>query len=230
MDENRIILELIIFDMDGLMFDTEEISWHSWNQAFHQFNIKLDRLLFEGTLGLNSLSTKKFLLDVYGNDLPYEEIKRMRDLLSTEYIASKGIPIKKGLLELLEFLRLSGVLISMATSANKERAMKYLSLSNLTGYFDFIICGDQITESKPCPEIFEKVSSYFDIEPRNCLVLEDSENGILAAQKACMNSIIVPDLKKPSREIVDMTLLELRNLNDVKLYLESHAILKRCEK
>ncbi|MFL0269297.1 HAD family hydrolase [Candidatus Clostridium radicumherbarum] len=221
--ENQFQVELIIFDMDGLMFDTEKISYIGWKEAAIKYNYEIDEGLFQKTLGANLIRTKEIYLNFFGEKFPFEEIKNERVKIAEDIIKTKGIPIKRGLYELLNYLSQSNIKMAVATSTSRKRATDLLKLAKVDYIFDYILCGDEIINSKPNPEIFLKVANKFQCPPKKCLVLEDSEVGIIAASKAGMLPIMIPDMKKPIDDIQKLIFRKMDCLMDVKLFLEESS-------
>lgn len=205
-------IELIIFDMDGLMFDTETVSYEAWVNAAAYYNFHITKDLFERTIGTNLNKTREILVNNFGERFPFELVRDKRMAISKEIVETKGVVIKKGLYELLEYLEAKKYKMAVATSTSRSRATKLLQSANVDKYFECILCGDEIENSKPNPEIFIKVSEKLNCNVQNCVVLEDSENGILAAKNAGMIPILIPDIIQPSMEIEQLAFLKLDNL------------------
>lgn len=217
---DKLKFELIIFDMDGLMFDTEKISFISWRDAAARYGYQIDDEMFRKTIGANLISTKDIYFKHFGSSFPIEEIISERVRISDEIIRLNGVPIKKGLYELLDYFSQSNIKKAVATSTRRKRAMNLLKLAGIDGGFDYVLCGDEIEKSKPDPEIFLKVSDKLGCSPKKCLVLEDSEAGIEAAYKAGMFPIMIPDMKEPNELTEALIFKKLDNLLDVKYFLE----------
>lgn len=215
-------IELIIFDMDGLMFDTEKISYDSWSSAANLYNYEIEKDLFEKTIGTNLNKTKEIYMDHFGEAFPFDSIKEERVKLSDEMIQTNGVPIKKGLNELIQYLSQQKVTMAVATSTSRTRALKLLKLAGLESCFDYILCGDEVKNSKPHPEIFLNVAEQLKCSPSKCLVLEDSELGIKAAYEAGMIPVMIPDLKEPSQDIQGLMYKRMNHLLEVKCFLEAH--------
>lgn len=208
-------IELVIFDMDGLMFDTERISYRSWKESAAKFGYDVTMELFKMTLGTNLETTKSIYIKHFGNDCPIDIIAKKRFAISEELIEAEGVPVKYGLSDLIGYLNSSNLKKAVATSTSKERANKLISMAGISSHFDYIICGDEIEKSKPEPEIFLKVAKRLGCLPEKCLVLEDSQVGILAAFRAGMKPVMVPDIVEPSEEIRKIIFKEVTNLFDV---------------
>jgi HAD superfamily hydrolase (TIGR01509 family) len=218
--EKKVEIELIIFDMDGLMFDTEKISYIAWNEAAKQYNYQISRDLFEKTVGTDINKTKEIYIKHFGDRFPFDLIRSERAKISDEIIKTNGVPIKKGFCELMNHLNNGKIKKAVATSTSRKRALNLLSLVQIDGFFDYILCGDEIKNCKPNPEIFLKVADKLKCTPKKCLVLEDSEIGIIAAYQAGMIPVMVPDLKEPSKEIQSFIFSRMDSLFDVKSFLE----------
>jgi HAD superfamily hydrolase (TIGR01509 family) len=217
---NQLKIELIIFDMDGLMFDTEKISFVSWRDAAALYGYQIDDEIFRKTIGTNLIRTKDIYLNHFGSSFPIEEIISERVRISEEIIRLKGVPVKKGLYDLLDYLSQSNIKKAVATSTSRKRALNLLKLASIYSSFDYVLCGDEIEKSKPDPEIFLKVSDKLGCSPKKCLVLEDSEAGIEAAYKAGMFPIMIPDIKEPNDLTQTLIFKKMDSLLDVKCFLE----------
>jgi HAD superfamily hydrolase (TIGR01509 family) len=212
-------IELVIFDMDGLMFDTERIYVETWPDAARLFGYEVTEEAVVGAIGLNAEAGRAHFEGLYGKDFPFYKIREARLKSATELIEKRGIPIKQGLYELLDLLKEKNIKKAIATSSERQRADWYLRLSKLTGVFDAIVCGDEIKKSKPDPEIFLKAAEKTSVSPCRCIVLEDSESGIRAAHSAGMFPFMVPDYKQPSEELKTLTAGIFKSLDKVAAIL-----------
>lgn len=217
---DQLKIELIIFDMDGLMFDTEKISFISWRDAAARYGYQINDEIFRKTIGTNLIRTKDIYLNHFGSSFPIEEIISERVRISEDIIRLKGVPVKKGLYDLLDYLSQSNIKKAVATSTSRNRALNLLKLASIYSNFDYVLCGDEIEKSKPDPEIFLKVSDKLGCSPKKCLVLEDSEAGIEAAYKAGMFPIMIPDMKEPNDLTQTLIFKKMDSLLDVKYFLE----------
>ncbi len=188
------MISLVIFDMDGLMFDTEKLSYKMWEKIFIKYNIKPNPKFFLKLRGRNEEACVKLFKDEYKDlDIDFKKIKKEKNELVYNEILEHGVPVKEGLYELLDYLKENNIKIGLATSSNETIAKKYLSLANVINYFDYMTFGNEVQNSKPDPEIFLSVSSKANIKPCNSLVLEDSEAGIKAAVAGKFNVYWIPD-------------------------------------
>jgi HAD superfamily hydrolase (TIGR01509 family) len=208
-------IELVIFDMDGLMFDTEALTKRAWQEVgkVHNYDIPMQFLL--GLLGMNRVSISNQFKTVFGQDFPFDDMYAEQGKCVARIIEEEGLGIKKGLTELLEYLQANNIKKAVATSSSRERASKLLKIAGVFEKFDRVICGDEVTKGKPDPEIFLTVCKKLDVEPENAIVLEDSERGLEAAVAGGMRCILVPDLVEPSEEHVKKAYAKVADLIEV---------------
>ncbi len=186
-----------IFDMDGLMLDTEKILVRFWKEASLEYGYNMtDENVYE----IRSLSRKysvPLLKGIFGNDFPFNEIRNRRIQLMNNYIDKYGFETKKGLFEILKYLKNNNYSIAVATATERERAETYLKKINAYDYFDAIICGDMVQNGKPAPDIYITASKKLGLLPMECVAFEDSPNGIKSAHSAGCQVIMIPDLTQP---------------------------------
>ena len=217
------MIKAVIFDMDGLMFDTERVGKDAILQSGKDFGYTISLELHQRMLGRNAKDIERMLKDTYGEDFPYTEMwSHVFELMDT-YYKENGIPVKDGLRDLLAYLKKKNIKVAVASSSKTEVIKSHLNSTNLSEYYDFIVGGDQIHHGKPDPEIFLKAVEHFQIKPEEALVLEDSKSGILAAHAGNIPVICIPDLVKHDTEITDLTWHTLSNLRDVIDVLENEA-------
>lgn len=215
-------VKLIIFDMDGLMFDTEKLIYRSWKESCKKYKQNISDDIFIESIGLNRKKTIEAYKKYYDESFPYEGIINETVRIFENHIRSEGVPLKEGLLELLDYNKKKQLKMALATSTSRDRTELLLNLSDTKKYFDIVTCGDEIINGKPDPEIFLKTSQKLNCPPENCVVLEDSENGITAAYRAGMLTIMVPDITKPGKEIKAMLFKKFNSLKEVKDYFRNN--------
>lgn len=192
--------QAVIFDMDGLMLDTERIALACWDQAARIHGYELDPAIGLGMVGLNTRDCVRWVKQVLGDDFPMEAINvTSRELYHAEL--DRETPIKPGLLPLLGWLQAERIPLAVATSTRHEWALKKLNKAGIVDFFHGMVCGDQVSQGKPHPEIFLTAAARIGVEPVHCVVLEDSDPGVRGATAAGMRVIQVPDVKQPSAEV-----------------------------
>lgn len=209
-------MKLVIFDMDGLMFDTETIDMACFKQACEEFGYTIERDYQMSLIGMNEHDTILKLQEKFGDSFPVYDIRDLSWKKKMNYFYENGLPIKEGLKELISYLKTMKIKIAVASSSSIKIINEYLQLSNLENQFDFLIGGDHVVHSKPDPEIFLKVIEHFNLSSDEALVLEDSNNGILASYRANIPVICVPDIVENKPELLALTYMTLPSLVAVK--------------
>ena len=210
----------VIFDMDGLMLDTEKLLAKFWMQAAHEAGFPMT---FEQVLGIRSLAAvyaKPHLQGIFGADFDYERIRARRRELTAEYIEAHGIEKKPGLDTLLGYLKQTGRRIAVATATDRERTADFLGRIGVLDYFDTFICGDMVKLGKPDPEIYLTACSVLGLAPAVCMALEDSPNGIRSAHAAGCKAVMIPDLSQPDESLQRLLYACLPSLDGVITLLE----------
>ncbi len=213
-------IDLVIFDMDGVMFDTEKISYRIWKDLGRKYKYNIDDGIFKRTIGLDIKSTEQVYKKHFGAGFPFKKMKDEQIQMMKDYILSEGAPVKDGVNELLSYIKNKNLKIALATSALKERAELLLKMSDTRRYFDVVTCGDEITNGKPDPEIFLKTADKLNCKPENCLILEDSNNGIMAAYRVGMLPVMIPDMNEPGKDVEAMLFKKFNNLIEVRDYFK----------
>lgn len=214
-------IEAIIFDMDGVIFDTERLYLEAWNIVFSGYDLTMTKELYTSVMGRGRQMVKEIFKENYGQDLPVEEMYVERDRVLEELM--KNVPLKKGVKELLTYLQGEGYKIALATSSKKERVNYNLNKYNLKNRFNEIVCADDITKFKPNPEIFLKAAEKLGVSNDKCIVIEDSPAGLKAGFAAGMYVINVPDLKVPDKEMLEHSHEIVDNLLEVKALIKKQA-------
>lgn len=215
------MIKAIIFDMDGLMIDSERVTFECYQEILKGMNLTMDEEFYKTLLGKPLKGIYQRFYDVYGNDLPIEDVIKDVHALMAKRFETEGVPIKTGLKSLLEYLKENNYKTIVATSSNRDRVDTILSQAQITDYFDDSICGDEVTKGKPNPEVFLKSCQKLGVNVDEAIVLEDSEAGIQASYDAGIKVICIPDMKYPEKQYEEKTFKILKDLNDVTEYLKS---------
>lgn len=209
----------VIFDMDGVIFDTEKVYLDIWIEVFEKYGYKMTKELYVNVMGTGRKNVIKTFLENFGDDLPIEKMYEEKDNQLFYRIENQGIPLKEGVKELFSMLKEKNYKIALATSAKRERVEKQIKDKWLKESFDAIVCGDDVEKGKPSPDIFLKAAKKIDVEPENCFVVEDSPAGIKAAFSGGMKGIHVEDLKAADEDILKYCEKNFKNLQEIKEYL-----------
>ncbi len=215
------IPKVAIFDMDGLIFNTERQFFKFESMVHKKYGYPSRIEDFTQTLGLSFASVKEVHKKIFGEDVSTEQIcKETRELVAKD-VEENGLEIMKGIPELLEFFKENGTICCVASSTVTPMVEKYLNIAGIRDYFKHIIGGDQVKISKPNPEIFLKALGKTPFNKDEAVIFEDSENGIRAAHAAGIPVICIPDLKYPNDSLKDIPIHIVDSALDViDLYSE----------
>lgn len=200
MDDGSMI-EAIVFDMDGLLFDSERIVQRSWEEAGNQLGLEHMGETIYHTLGMNLAGRNHYFRNTIAKDFPCEEFAKQARIWFYKIVNEEGLPMKNGARELLEYGKANGYRMAIATSSRREYALKNLKAAKIYDFFDAGVFGDMVQHAKPDPEIYLKACDSIGAAPANCIALEDAPAGIRAAYAAGMKPIMIPDLVAPTPEI-----------------------------
>lgn len=217
------MIKAAVFDMDGLIFDTERVGRDAWIQVGEQYGLHNIDEVNNRCLGCNQARCREIFDEEFGGKLSLDTMLQTAKPIIERYYAEHGMPCKDGLRELLEYLKAHGIKIAMATSSNRADAERNLNMAGLRDYFDALICGDMIQKSKPDPDIYLTAARTLGVQPGECIGLEDSRNGIKSVAAAGMHGMLIPDLIQPDEEMRVSAEAVLPSLREVILWLEEHG-------
>lgn len=207
--------EAVVFDMDGVIFDSERAVMNCWLELAQKYDIKDIEKPYFACVGTTMTRTREIMLETYGEDFPYDEYARESSLMYHEKYDGGKLPMKPGVMELLSYLKGKGKKIALASSTRRETVTNQLRWAEIIDYFDVIICGDMVARSKPAPDIFLKACQELGVSPESTYAIEDSYNGIRAAHAGQLRPIMVPDLLEANDEMRGMAEYVCDNLNEV---------------
>ncbi len=209
------MIKAVIFDMDGLILDTEKLLVKYWCQAANEAGFPMQR---EHALHIRSLHRKfaiPYLQGLFGEEFDYMKIRSRRMELMTEALGGNPPELKKGVCELLDFLNEHGIPAAIATATDYERTKAYLGSTGIFGQFDRIVCATMVESGKPKPDIYLYAAEQLGLAPEECMALEDSPNGVRSASSAGCVTVMVPDLTQPDEELSGLIHAKADSLLDV---------------
>lgn len=197
------MFEAVVFDMDGVITDTEKLYRRFEMEEGMKRGIPEDVMLraCEGIAGGNKYSNKKMFESIVGRGIDYFEYRDCMIASMDAYTKEHGVELKAGVKETLQLLKNKGIKIALATSTVRERAIGYLKDHEIDSYFDALIFGDMVANGKPAPDIYLKACDRLGVKPSDAVAVEDSRNGIRSAGEAGMYPVMVIDLIQPNDEI-----------------------------
>lgn len=214
------MIKAVVFDMDGLMIDTEKLLLRYWLEAAHHYGYAMRQ---EHALGIRSLAAKYAVPKLkaqLGDDFDYDKVRALRIKLMNRHIDTYGLEEKPGLGELLNYLKEHDYKVAVATATDLERTRRYLGSLGRLAYFDQIVCASMVENGKPAPDIYLEAAARLAMEPGECMALEDSPNGIMAAYRAGMCPVMVPDLSEPDVDTQKLLYRCVKDLSEVISVLE----------
>lgn len=212
--------EAVVFDMDGVIFDSEKAVMDCWIELAKKYNIPNIEEPYYACTGVTNERTREIMMEAYGDDFPYDAYAKEASVMYHEKYDGGNLPMKIGVTELLKFLKTNGIKVALASSTRRQTVENQLKWAGIFDYFDAVVCGDMVKKSKPAPDIFLKACEELNAEPKNSFAVEDSYNGIRAAYNGNLRPIMVPDLLPSNEEMEEKAEIILPDLLKVKEYLE----------
>lgn len=211
--------DAVVFDMDGVLFDTESVSKRGWFQVAEEMNVPDIAETLKNCTGVTQPTMRAYFVGRYGTEFPYDEFHNRTVKLFRETLAREGVKLMPGVRELIEWLKSQGKAIAIASSSSMNVILEHLDEHGLRPYFDAIMSGDRVQNGKPNPEIYLKACAMLGKEPERCIGIEDSLNGVRAVNAAGMMAVMVPDQIEPTNEIRALTFAIRDSLHEVKAWL-----------
>lgn len=205
----------VLFDMDGLVLDTEKLYSRFWMEAANDLGY---HMTYEQALGMRSLNHhagQEKLTSYFGPGVSYAEVRNRRIELMDAWVEIHGVDLKPGIRELLDYLHSNNILCAITTSSPIDRTRKYLSAHDLQNSFHRLCSGYEVPKGKPEPDIYLYGAASLGLRPEQCLALEDSPAGILSAFRAGCMPVMIPDQDQPYAETVSRLYAKADSLADV---------------
>ena len=214
------MLKLVIFDMDGLMFATEQVNYRAFTEIVKEEGYEPTFEQFTGYLGMNARDIQKKYYSYYGENVDAEGIYKKVGQRAKQIIRKEGVPEKAGLRQLLKVVKEKELLAAVASGSDTEVIKEYLERTGLTPYFDTVLSSKEVKRGKPYPDIFLEICKQLNIKTEETLVLEDSANGVQAALAGNFSVINVPDLLPIPEEQQEKCVAVVEDLNKVIDYIK----------
>ncbi len=211
----------VIFDMDGVLFDTQKIYIETWEYAANEMGIENIHDAAYDCIGRNRNNIEQYLKNKFGLEFNVDEFYSRKDVWFDRIISHRGVPIKKGAREILKFLKDSDIKTALATSTGQKRAYSHLYEAGLFDMFDIKVTGNMVANSKPAPDIYALACKLLKESPKSCYAVEDSYNGIYSAYSCGLKTVMVPDMLMPNEETDKLCTMVCSSLLDFKKYLKA---------
>ena len=215
----------VVFDMDGVIFDSETLGIKAWKVIVDRYGFEDIETVAMKCIGRSTKDTMAIIKESYGEDIDIDKLYAecravMKDIIRENH----GIPKKAGAVELLSWLREKGIKVALASSTSYRTVVEELTEAGLRDYFEVIVGGDMIENSKPEPDIYLMACEKLGVRPENTIAVEDSRNGIISAYRAGMKAVLVPDLIEPDEEMLKMAYTKLSSLTELRERLSETGI------
>lgn len=220
---DSITVEAILFDMDGLVLDTEKLYTRFWQEAANALGYPMTKEQALGMRSLNRGAGLSRMQSYFGENVDYDGIRAKRIEMMDAFVEKEGVTLKPGIHELLAYLKERGIKTAIATSSPIERTILYLTSVGLEKSFDELVSGYMVEKGKPEPDIYLYAAKRLGVEPFRCMVLEDSPAGILAAYRAGCLPVMVPDQDEPDEETSSMLYAKADSLLEVISLLQKKS-------
>nr|AGS54169.1 HAD superfamily hydrolase [uncultured bacterium contig00051] len=206
--------EAVIFDMDGLMLDTERTTIPLWTEAGKIFGYNIMPGTVMRMIGLSSENSRILLQDEFGADFPYDELRAQFRRLVNKLFDETGIPLKSGVVFLLDRLAQLKIPLAVATSTRRARAVECLEKTNILKFFKIIVGGDDVANGKPEPDIFLLAAQMLGVSPSACAGFEDSPAGLKGLHAAGIRSVFIKDMIEPAQDVLATVWRRYGNLTE----------------
>ncbi len=214
--------QAVIFDMDGLIFDSERLFIEAWFKIPEAAELPGLLPLLKYCIGITRARAKELFLKRYGEDFPYDRYREKAGSYFRELMPGGVLPVLPGAAELLSFLKERGMTAVIASSTPEATVRRELADAGLLDGFSDVLGGDHVQNSKPAPDLFLAAAEKIGADPARCLVLEDSYNGIRAAYAAGMTPLMIPNVLEVTEEMKNLALAVFPSLREVKAFLEQN--------
>jgi len=203
-----------IFDMDGLMLDTERPAIRFWLMAAAEYGYPMDESIPVSTVGMDEGDTRRRVMEACGPDFPYEAVRARLGVLYAESMEREGVGRKPGLEYLLDQLDGLGIILAVATSTPRAQAIARLDRAGILDRFKALACGDEVSRGKPAPDIYLLAADRLGMDPVDCVGFEDSDPGLRSLASAGIRSVFVKDMADPSPETLSTVWRSCATLRD----------------
>lgn len=214
------MLKAVIFDMDGLMLDTERLCERAWDFAGRLMGLGPLGFMVRETLGVTGDAKRVLFEEKLGRKFNFRLFKKLGRLYFRVYFIFRGVPVNDGLTDTLLYLKERGLRMAVATSTAFSITRSELKKAGVLDFFEVFACGDMVAQRKPCPDVYLLACEKLGLEPCECLALEDSANGIRAAHSAGLYAVMIPSLEQPGNNLLPLLTARLDSLREVPTLID----------
>lgn len=213
----------VLFDMDGLVLDSERLYTRFWMEAARSLGYPMTKAQALGLRSLGKVPAQAHLNRCFGPDIDYTQVRRKRIELMDVFVAEHGIAPKPGIFELLDYLQAQDIATAITSSTPMEYIIRHLTSNDLVHRFHKLCSGHEVPNGKPAPDIYLHGAEVLGMRPEECLALEDSPAGIEAAYRAGCLPVMIPDQDEPDAGTLPMLYAKADTLADVISIIQLHC-------
>ena len=208
------MIKLVIFDVDGTLVDSEVVFVKAAikNMEVNGYNIPMSAIM--GIIGQNRVAGKKLIESTQDDSFDYDKYIKDYEKIRSEILEKEPLKLKKGALNILNYCKEHDIKMAIATSTARDKQTKVLTELGIIDYFDYMVFGDEIKNSKPDPEIYLKVFEHYNIDKDEMIIYEDSKNGILSAHNAGIRVVYIKDIVDVEEEVTSLCYKQVKDLDE----------------
>lgn len=217
------MLQGVLFDMDGVLFDTERMAAQIEQEILQEMGHTLPPDFYTRICGSNATQVRYEFLQVLGQNFAYDDFVQQLNNAMADKIARDGMPKMPGVDETLQYLQQQGYKMAVASSSNNDTIRRFIEAADIAHYFSAVVSGDMIQNSKPAPDIFLAAAAAIGLPSNQCLAVEDSINGVRSAIAAGCVTVMVPDMLPPTPDIEENAAAILPSLRQLPAFLQNYT-------
>ena len=208
------MIKLVIFDVDGTLVDSESIYVKAAikNMEVNGYNIPMSVIM--GIIGQNRVASRKLIESSQDESFDYDKYIKDYEKIRSEFIKNEPLKLKKGALNILNYCKEHNIKMAIATSTYREKQVKVLTNLGIIDYFDYMVFGDEIKNSKPAPDIYLKVYEHYNLDKDEMIIYEDSNNGILSAYNAGIRVVYIKDIVDVKEDTLALCYKQVKDLDE----------------
>ncbi len=208
------MIKLVIFDVDGTLVDSETVYVKAAlkNLEVNHYNIPMSAIM--GIIGQNRVAGRKLIESTQDDSFNYDKYIKDFEKIRNQILENEPYKLKKGALNILNYCKENNIKMAIATSTARDKQTKVLTELGIIDYFDYMVFGDEIKNSKPAPDIYLKVYEHYNIDKDEMIIYEDSKNGILSAHNAGIRVVYIKDIVEVEEEVTSLCYKQVKDLDE----------------
>ena len=216
------MIKLVIFDVDGTLVDSESVYVKAAlkNIEVNHYNIPMSAIM--GIIGQNRVAGRKLIESTQDDSFNYDKYIKDFEKIRNQILENEPYKLKKGALNILNYCKKHNIKMAIATSTARDKQSKVLTELGIIDYFDYMVFGDEIKNSKPAPDIYLKVYEHYNIDKDEMIIYEDSKNGILSAHNAGIRVVYIKDIVDVEEEVTSLCYKQVKDLDEGIEILNEH--------